>query len=85
MSSQSAKSSSSSTFKSDLTYIRDSSDYIKNKKASILYNDLKNNNTTSLSIDQRQSYNLQLDYNLGGVVCNGCTGGANYPMLKVGS
>jgi hypothetical protein len=84
MSSQSAKSLSNTTFKSDLSYIRDTGDYIKNKKARILYTELKNNNTTSLSIDQRQSYNLQLDYNLGSVVCNGCTGGANYPMLPIG-
>jgi len=84
MSSQSAKSSSNHTFKTGLSSTRDSGDYIKNKKARILYTELKNNNSTSLSIDQRQSYNLQLDYNLGGVVCNGCTGGANYPMLKLG-
>jgi hypothetical protein len=84
MSSQSAKSASNHTFRTDLSYTRDSSDYIKNKKARILYTELKNN-TISLSIDQRQSYNLQLDYNLGGVICNGCTGGANYPKLRIGS
>ena len=42
-------------------------------------------NVTRLSQSQKQSYNLQLDYNLGGVVCGGCTGGAVYTKLRVGS
>lgn len=84
MSSQSSKSSSGTTFKADLSVTRDSSDYTKQKKARILYNELKSN-ITNLSQDQKQSYNLQLDYNLGGVLCNGCTGGAMYPMNTVGT
>jgi hypothetical protein len=83
MSSQSAKSSVSNTFQSELSSTRDTGDYIKNKKARILFKEIKNN-TASLSINQRQSYNLQLDYNLGGVVCGTCAGGANYPMLPLG-
>jgi hypothetical protein len=53
-------------------------------KSKVLYKELRNN-TTNLSFNQRQSYNLQLDYNLGGVVCGGCVGGAMYTKLKTGS
>jgi hypothetical protein len=63
---------------------RDSSDYTKQLKSKILYTQLKSN-VTRLSQSQKQSYNLQLDYNLGGVVCGGCTGGAVYTKLRVGS
>ena len=83
MSSQSAKSSVGNTFQSELSATRDASDYIKRKKAKILFKEIRYN-TLSLSINQRQSYNLQLDYNLGGVVCGTCAGGANYPMLPLG-
>ena len=83
MSSQSAKSSSGHTFQSDLSATRNASDYIKQKKAKILFNQIRPN-PLRLSFNQRQSYNLQLDYNLGSVVCNECPGGANYTKLRVG-
>jgi len=83
MSSQGATSVSNHVWK-DGFVTRDSSDFIKQKKSRILYTELKSN-ITSLSQDQKQSYNLQLDYNLGGVVCGGCTGGAVYTKLRVGS
>jgi len=83
MSSQGAASVSNHVWK-DGFVTRDSSDYTKQKKSKILYTQLKSN-VTNLSLNQRQSYNLQLDYNLGGVVCGGCTGGAVYTKLRVGS
>ena len=83
MSSQSTLSVSNRVWK-DGFVTRDSSDYTKQKKSKILYTQLKSN-VTNLSLNQRQSYNLQLDYNLGGVVCGGCTGGAVYTKLRVGS
>jgi hypothetical protein len=83
MSSQGAASVSNHVWK-DGFVTRDSSDYIKQLKSKILYKELRNN-TTNLSFNQRQSYNLQLDYNLGGVVCGGCVGGAMYTKLKTGS
>lgn len=83
MSSQSAASVSNHVWKDGFTP-RDSSDYIKQLKSKILYTELKSN-ITGLSQNQKQSYNLQLDYNLGGVVCGGCTGGAVYTKLRVGS
>jgi hypothetical protein len=83
MSSQSTQSVSNDSWK-DGFITRDSSDYIKQKKSRILYTELKSN-VASLSQNQKQSYNLQLDYNLGGVICGGCTGGAMYTKLKIGS
>ena len=83
MSSQSTASVSNHVWK-DGFVPRDSSDYIKQKKSKILYTELKSN-VARLSQNQKQSYNLQLDYNLGGVVCGGCTGGAVYTKLRVGS
>jgi hypothetical protein len=83
MSSQGAASVSSHVWKDGFA-TRDSSDYIKQLKSKVLYKELRNN-TTNLSFNQRQSYNLQLDYNLGGVVCGGCVGGAMYTKLKTGS
>ena len=83
MSSQGAASVSNHVWK-DGFVTRDSSDYTKQKKSKILYTQLKSN-VTRLSKSQKQSYNLQLDYNLGGVVCGGCTGGAVYTKLRVGS
>ncbi len=83
MSSQGAASVSNHVWK-DGFVTRDSSDYTKQLKSKILYKELRNN-TTNLSFNQRQSYNLQLDYNLGGVVCGGCVGGAMYTKLKTGS
>jgi hypothetical protein len=83
MSSQSAASVSNDSWKNGFTP-RDSSDYTKQLKSKILYTELKSN-ITGLSQNQKQSYNLQLDYNLGGVVCGGCVGGAMYTKLRVGS
>jgi len=83
MSSQGAASVSNHVWK-DGFVTRDSSDYTKQLKSKILYTQLKSN-VTRLSQSQKQSYNLQLDYNLGGVVCGGCTGGAVYTKLRVGS
>ena len=83
MSSQGAASVSNHVWK-DGFVTRDSSDYTKQLKAKILYTQLKSN-VTSLSHNQKQSYNLQLDYNLGGVVCGECAGGAIYTKLRIGS
>uniref|UniRef100_A0A6C0LE70 Uncharacterized protein n=1 Tax=viral metagenome TaxID=1070528 RepID=A0A6C0LE70_9ZZZZ len=83
MSSQSTVSVSNRVWKHGFAP-RDSSDYTKQLKSKILYTQLKSN-VTRLSQSQKQSYNLQLDYNLGGVVCGGCTGGAVYTKLRVGS
>lgn len=83
MSSQGAASVSNHVWK-DGFVTRDSSDYTKQLKSKVLYKELRNN-ITGLSQNQKQSYNLQLDYNLGGVVCGGCVGGAMYTKLKTGS
>lgn len=83
MSSQSTQTVSNDSWK-DGFITRDSSDYTKQLKSRILYTELKSN-IANLSQNQKQSYNLQLDYNLGGVVCGGCTGGAIYTKLKIGS
>lgn len=83
MSSQGAASVSNHVWK-DGFVTRDSSDYTKQLKAKILHTELRSN-VTSLSLNQRQSYNLQLDYNLGGVLCGRCVGGGIYTKLRIGS
>jgi hypothetical protein len=83
MSSQGAASVSNHVWK-DGFVTRDSSDYTKQLKSKILHTELRSN-VTNLSLNQRQSYNLQLDYNLGGVVCGRCVGGGMYTKLRVGS
>lgn len=83
MSSQGAASVSNHVWK-DGFVTRDSSDYTKQLKSKILHTELRSN-VASLSQNQKQSYNLQLDYNLGGVICGGCTGGAVYTKLRIGS
>jgi hypothetical protein len=83
MSSQGPKTVASRKWKDSLLNSANAGDYTQLVKSNILYKNLKRN-PSKLSIDQRQSYNLQLDYNLGGVTCVGCTGGANYPLNRIG-
>jgi hypothetical protein len=85
MSSQGAKSNFNDSWQTGIRLTRDSSDWTSQVKRKVLYLDLKANNTTNVNFNILQSFDLNLDYNYGGVLCEGCTGGAGFPLLNTGS
>jgi hypothetical protein len=83
MSSQSSKSNLIHTWQTGITLTRDSSDWTSQLKRKVLYTELKGN-TGGVNFNRIQSFDLNLDYNYGSVLCPGCTGGAGFPLLTTG-